>query len=71
MAHPGCATPEGTASFRDAFSGRADPASFRNLADLWMSSVGIGTYLGEADADTDTAYRESKRGHSSFEAAAT
>ena len=26
---------------------------------LWLSSIGIGTYLGEADEATDAAYRES------------
>lgn len=59
MAYSGSATLEGTSSFRDSFSGKADSASFRNLSDLWMSSVGIGTYLGEADAETDAAYVES------------
>ncbi|MDA0999286.1 MAG: aldo/keto reductase [bacterium] len=59
MPHPGGATPEGTASYREAFSGKIDPAHFRELNGLWMSSVGIGTYLGEADAATDAAYRDS------------
>ena len=58
MAYSGCATGEGTASYRDSLSGRAEPRHFRELEDLWMSSVGIGTYLGEADEATDASYRD-------------
>ena len=56
MPHAGQATLEGTASLRDAHSGSADPAHFRRLDGVWMSSIGIGTYLGEADPATDEAY---------------
>ncbi|MBI3126448.1 MAG: aldo/keto reductase [Candidatus Tectomicrobia bacterium] len=59
MAYPGCATREGTASYRDSLSGRVEPRHFRELQDVWMSSVGIGTYLGEADEAADAAYRAS------------
>ncbi|MFC1491103.1 aldo/keto reductase [Nitrospinota bacterium] len=59
MPHAGYATPEGTASFKDAFAGKVDQTFFRPLGGLWMSSVGIGTYLGEADAETDAAYSAS------------
>ena len=59
MAYSGFATREGTASYRDSLSGKAEPAHFRELEDLWMSSVGIGTYLGEADEAADADYRES------------
>ena len=57
---PGRATPEGTARFRDA-SG-APAGHFRQaLGDLWLSSLGIGTYLGRDDAATDALYAESVR----------
>lgn len=54
---PGRATPEGTARFRDHF-GRQFPGHFRQAHHLWLSSIGLGTYLGEPDAATDTLYRE-------------
>ena len=51
------ATASGTAAYRD---GLADvPAEhFRTLGDLTVSSVGLGTYLGEEDDATDRAYGE-------------
>lgn len=56
----GCATPEGTARFRDA-SGAA-LGHFRQAAgSLWLSSLGIGTYLGRDDAATDARYAASVR----------
>ncbi|HUI41054.1 MAG TPA: aldo/keto reductase [Terriglobia bacterium] len=54
---PGYATPEGTARFRERFSGRL-PGHFRQARHLWLSSIGLGTYLGEPDAATDALYRE-------------
>jgi len=54
---PGFATPEGTARFRDRFVGQM-PGHFREADGLWLSSIGLGTYLGEPDADTDALYRE-------------
>ncbi len=59
MPHAGFATPEGTALYRDSFAEKVHPAHFRELGGVWMSSIGIGTYLGEADEETDRAYRES------------
>jgi aryl-alcohol dehydrogenase-like predicted oxidoreductase len=53
----GFATPEGTARFRDRFAGRL-PGHFREADGLWLSSIGLGTYLGEPDAATDALYRE-------------
>src|SRR4026207_48576 len=50
-----CATPEGTARYRDRFSNRA----FREQQGLFLSSIGIGTYLGNADEATDAAYTRS------------
>jgi aryl-alcohol dehydrogenase-like predicted oxidoreductase len=54
---PGRATPEGTARFRDHF-GRQFPGHFREAHHLWLSSIGLGTYLGAPDAATDRLYRE-------------
>jgi len=54
------ATPEGTARFRDAAA--AAPGHFRRGLDgLWLSSLGIGTYLGRDDAATDALYAASVR----------
>jgi aryl-alcohol dehydrogenase-like predicted oxidoreductase len=59
---PGRATPEGTASYRDRFPQLRDAGHFRppehatGPAELWMSSIGAGTYLGEPDDTTDREY---------------
>jgi aryl-alcohol dehydrogenase-like predicted oxidoreductase len=37
----------------------ADPTFYRDAFGLTLSSIGIGTYLGECDADDDDAYRQS------------
>src|SRR5438270_2055655 len=55
----GRATKEATARFRDA-SGAA-PGHFRQAMELWLSSLGIGTYLGHDDAATDALYAEAVR----------
>jgi aryl-alcohol dehydrogenase-like predicted oxidoreductase len=48
----GRATPTGTAHYRSRF-----PAEFyRDAAGLTVSSLGLGTYLGEPDERTDKAY---------------
>jgi aryl-alcohol dehydrogenase-like predicted oxidoreductase len=52
----GRATSEGTARFRDHFGGQF-PGHFREAHHLWLSSIGLGTYLGQPDAATDTLYR--------------
>src|SRR4051794_16979164 len=47
-----CATPEGTARYRERFpNGR-----FSKQHGLVLSSIGIGTYLGNADEATDDSY---------------
>jgi len=59
---PGFATPEGTARYRDRFP--QFPGHFRRAehvpgaGKLWLSSIGLGTYLGEPDDATDRAYTE-------------
>ena len=55
----GRATTEGTAAFRDRFATRTAPDHFRRVQDLWLSSLGIGTYLGEPDEEDDRGYRDS------------
>jgi aryl-alcohol dehydrogenase-like predicted oxidoreductase len=60
MLIPGFATPEGTARLRDRFAARL-PGHFRAAQGLWVSSIGIGTYLGEPSDDQDARYREAIR----------
>jgi len=52
----GFATPEGTRKFVARFGERAAPGHFRERHGLIISSIGIGTYLGEPDAATDASY---------------
>jgi len=56
MALTGFATLEGTARYRDRFNQQAAENHFRNEQKAWLSSVGIGTYLGNADDATDAKY---------------
>jgi aryl-alcohol dehydrogenase-like predicted oxidoreductase len=52
----GHATTAGTARYRDRFKDRAAMNHFRNQQQLWLSSIGIGTYLGNPDEATDAGY---------------
>jgi aryl-alcohol dehydrogenase-like predicted oxidoreductase len=52
------ATPDGTSRYRDRFP-TAAPNHFRQQQDLLLSSVGIGTYLGNANDVTDQSYTDS------------
>lgn len=54
----GCATREGTARYQQRFEGIAAPDHFRQARDFWAASIGIGTYLGNADENTDRRYTE-------------
>jgi aryl-alcohol dehydrogenase-like predicted oxidoreductase len=56
MTLTGCATLEGTTRYRDRFKERASENHFRNEQNLWLSSIGIGTYLGHTDETTDESY---------------
>lgn len=58
MSQPGWATEEGTANYRHRFDGRAASEHFRREQGLWLSSIGIGTYLGHHDSATDDLYRQ-------------
>jgi aryl-alcohol dehydrogenase-like predicted oxidoreductase len=40
------------------FAGRAAEGHFREQQGVWLSSLGIGTYLGEPDARTDKGYTD-------------
>jgi aryl-alcohol dehydrogenase-like predicted oxidoreductase len=60
MLIPGFATAEGTARFRERFAERL-PGHIREAQGLWISSIGIGTYLGEPTAACDARYREAIR----------
>ena len=61
---PGHATAEGTTRYRDRFPAQRDAGHFRQpkhapgVADLWLPSIGLGTYLGEPDETTDRSYTE-------------
>ncbi len=54
----GWATLEGTARYRERLKERAAENHFRLEQNLWVSSIGIGTYLGEADEEWDARYTE-------------
>jgi len=55
----GSATAEGTLRYAARFQGRAAPGHFREIrGGLVLSSIGIGTYLGEPDEATDGAYAD-------------
>jgi aryl-alcohol dehydrogenase-like predicted oxidoreductase len=63
----GFATPEGTARYRDRFPELSQAGHFRRQVDapgtgeLWISSIGLGTYLGEPTAEADVAYAQAVR----------
>src|SRR5215471_1249322 len=57
----GYATAEGTARYRDRFPQLRHALHFRQArhasgADLWLPSIGLGTYLGEPDDAADAEY---------------
>ena len=60
----GFATPEGTARYRQRFPQLSEAEFFRHpehvpaARELWLSSLGLGTYLGEPDDAADAAYTE-------------
>jgi aryl-alcohol dehydrogenase-like predicted oxidoreductase len=59
MSIKGYATLEGTGRYRDRFKERAAATHFRPEQNLWLSSIGLGTYLGNPDEATDERYAES------------
>ncbi|MBV9086671.1 MAG: aldo/keto reductase, partial [Acidobacteriaceae bacterium] len=61
---PGFATPEGTSRYCSRFEPLRQAGHFRRhsnvpgAGELWLSSIGLGTYLGEPDEATDARYTE-------------
>ena len=55
---PSFATTEGTSRYAKRFADRAAEGHFRERNGLQLSSIGIGTYLGEPDAATDQSYTD-------------
>lgn len=58
MSHASHATAAGTARYVQRFAGRAARGHFRVRDGLHLSSIGIGTYLGNADETTDALYED-------------
>jgi aryl-alcohol dehydrogenase-like predicted oxidoreductase len=58
MGIPGYATPEGTARYAARLRGAVAEGHFRAFQGLQISSIGLGTYLGEHDRGTDAQYRD-------------
>ncbi|MGE5817264.1 MAG: aldo/keto reductase [Deltaproteobacteria bacterium] len=58
MKLPGFATAEATGRYRKRFENRISPEHFHNFQGLSFSSIGIGTYLGNYDEETDRLYHE-------------
>jgi aryl-alcohol dehydrogenase-like predicted oxidoreductase len=56
MSIPGFATLDGTTRYCQRFQTSAAPGHFRQQHDVWLSSIGVGTYLGNADDETDQRY---------------
>ncbi|GAC1639405.1 MAG: aldo/keto reductase [Candidatus Acidiferrum sp.] len=52
------ATAEGTRQFAENWRGRAAEEHFREASGLVVSSLGIGTYLGQPDERTDASYTD-------------
>jgi len=50
------ATKEGTTRYAQRFAGHASEGHFRESQRLLLSSIGIGTYLGQPDTRTDEGY---------------
>jgi len=56
MSIQGSATLEGTLRYRERFAANAASGHVRKQQSIWLSSIGIGTYLGNADGETDARY---------------
>jgi aryl-alcohol dehydrogenase-like predicted oxidoreductase len=50
------ATQEGTTQYAEKFRGHAAEGHFRQVRDLVLSSLGIGTYLGQPNDSIDSGY---------------
>jgi aryl-alcohol dehydrogenase-like predicted oxidoreductase len=54
----GAATAAGTDRYRQRFTDVIPLEHFRQAQGIWLSSIGIGTYLGDYDSVTDRQYHE-------------
>jgi len=55
----GRATVEGTRRYTERFTGRLAAGHFRELeGGAWLSTLGLGTYLGPEDGVTDVLYQD-------------
>jgi aryl-alcohol dehydrogenase-like predicted oxidoreductase len=52
------ATPEGTLRYKKRFENVLDKGHFRLTQGLWMSSIGLGSYLGDPNERVDQGYRD-------------
>jgi len=55
------ATADGTFQYKECFGEDKARTYFRSVRDRAVSSVGLGTYLGDSTDDVDDAYRETVR----------
>jgi len=58
MKLPGHASLEGTDRYRKRFAAKLPDEHFRQSQNLWLSSIGLGTYLGNYDDATDQQYHQ-------------
>ncbi len=58
MRLPGFANAEATGRYRRRFENRMSPEHFREFLGLSFSSIGLGTYLGNHDEETDRLYQD-------------
>ncbi|HEV2829722.1 MAG TPA: aldo/keto reductase [Pyrinomonadaceae bacterium] len=56
MTNTDCANLETTSRYRERYKDTLASNHFRQQQNLWLSSIGVGTYLGNADDETDTRY---------------
>lgn len=61
MAISGCATPEGTQQYTLNQSTDTDDSHFNDYRGLRVSSIGLGTYLGDATDEIDEDYENAVR----------
>src|SRR5581483_10726123 len=61
MSIQGCATAEGTRRYAARLASMTAASHFRQQQELFMSSIGLGTYLGHWDERTDRMYQEAIR----------
>ena len=67
MSTSGFATSEGTLRYRNRFPQLREAGHFRRqehvpgISELWLSSIGLGTYLGEPADSADSAYTDAIR----------